>query len=47
VAAILRSDGGQLIVELTARLLARLVELSLDGVDVIFSDNYFDLLAGR
>jgi beta-mannosidase len=27
--------------------LARLVELSLDGVDVIFSDNYFDLPAGR
>jgi beta-mannosidase len=47
VAAILRSDGGQLIVELTARSLARLVELSLDGVDVIFNDNYFDLPAGR
>jgi len=47
VTAILRSDGGQLTVELTARSLARLVELSLDGVDVIFSDNYFDLPAGR
>lgn len=47
VAAILRSDGGPLLVELTARSLARLVELSLDGVDVIFSDNYFDLPAGR
>jgi beta-mannosidase len=23
------------------------VELSLDGADVIFSDNYFDLPAGR
>ena len=45
VAAILRNDGGQLIVELTARSLARLVELSLDGADVIFSDNYFDLPA--
>jgi beta-mannosidase len=47
VAATLRSDGDQLLVELTARSLARLVELSLDGVDVIFSDNYFDLPAGR
>jgi len=26
---------------------ARLVELSLEGADVIFSDNYFDLPAGR
>ena len=47
VAAALRSDGGQLMIELTARSLARLVEVSLDGADVIFSDNYFDLSAGR
>ena len=26
---------------------ARLVELSFDGADVVFSDNYFDLPAGR
>jgi beta-mannosidase len=26
--------------------LARFVELKLDGVDVVFSDNYFDLPAG-
>ena len=24
-----------------------MVELSLDGADVVFSDNYFDLPAGR
>ena len=34
-------------IDVTARSLARLVELSLDGVDVVFSDNYFDLPAGR
>ena len=27
--------------------LARYVELGLEGADVIFSDNYFDLPAGR
>ena len=40
-------DGGQLRVELCGRSLARLVELELDGADVVFSDNYFDLPAGR
>ncbi|MCB9423424.1 MAG: glycoside hydrolase family 2 protein [Ardenticatenaceae bacterium] len=40
-------DDGQLIVELNGRSLARLVELSLDSADVVFSDNYFDLPAGR
>lgn len=40
-------DDGQLHVELHGRSLARLLELSLDGADVIFSDNYFDLPAGR
>ena len=43
----LRGEGDQLIVEVTAGALARLVELSLAGVDVIFSDNYFDLPAKR
>ena len=28
------------------RSLARFVELALDGVDVVFSDNYFDIPAG-
>lgn len=35
----------RLVAQLRAESLARLVELSLDGVDVIFSDNYFDLPA--
>jgi beta-mannosidase len=43
----LRSEKGQLIVGLTSRSLALLVEVSLTGADVVFSDNYFDLPAGR
>jgi beta-mannosidase len=43
----LRSEQDQLIVELASRSLARLLELSLEGSDVIFSDNYFDLPVGR
>jgi beta-mannosidase len=35
----------RLTIELSARSLARLVECSLTGADVIFSDNYFDLPA--
>lgn len=42
-----RSEENLLHIELAARSLARLVELSLDGADVVFSDNYFDLPAGR
>ncbi|MBN1657718.1 MAG: glycoside hydrolase family 2 protein [Anaerolineae bacterium] len=38
---------GLLAVELSARSLARLVECSLAGADVVFSDNYFDLPAGQ
>ena len=38
---------GQLSIDLSARSLARLVECSLTGADVIFSDNYFDLPAQR
>jgi beta-mannosidase len=37
----------QLIINLMAQSLARFVELSLDGADVVFSDNYFDVPAGR
>jgi beta-mannosidase len=33
-------------IQLTADSLARFVEISLEGQDVIFSDNYFDLPAG-
>jgi len=40
-------NGAQLSIKLTAASLARFVELSLDGADVLFSDNYFDLPAGR
>jgi beta-mannosidase len=36
-----------LAVRLTSKSLARLVELSLEGADVVFSDNYFDLPSGR
>jgi beta-mannosidase len=47
----LRLQGDQLSVELRAKSLARFVEISLDegceSVDTIFSDNYFDLPAGR
>jgi len=34
-------------VELEARSLARFVQLDLAGADVVFSDNFFDLPAGR
>ena len=43
----LRRQDQHLILDLTARSMARYVELSLEGVDVVFSDNYFDLPAGR
>jgi beta-mannosidase len=47
VKANLRAEKDQLIIELSAQSLARLVEVALDGADVVFSDNYFDLPAGR
>ncbi|RLC86719.1 MAG: glycoside hydrolase family 2 protein, partial [Chloroflexi bacterium] len=40
------TDGG-FEVEVTAQRLARFVWLELDGADVVFDDNYFDLPAGR
>ena len=46
VTADLRDENGKLIVELTSRSLALLVEVSLTGADVVFSDNYFNLPAG-
>src|SRR5512136_713883 len=42
-----RQEGGQLVFEAKAKSLARFVELALAGVDVVFSDNYFDVPAGR
>ena len=40
-------EGGTVAIDVTARSLARMVELTLVGADVVFSDNYFDLPAGR
>lgn len=40
-------ESGALLIRVTAHRLARFVELSLAGADVVFSDNYFDLPAGR
>ena len=40
-------QDGQVAIELTADTLARFVEVAFDGADAIFSDNYFDLPAGR
>jgi beta-mannosidase len=34
-------------ITITAKAYARLVEIALEGVDVVFSDNYFDVPAGR
>ncbi len=34
-------------IELTSKTLAKLVEVNLEGADGVFSDNYFDLPAGR
>jgi beta-mannosidase len=42
-----QSQDGDLIVELSSRSLAPLVEVSLEGAEVVFSDNYFNLPAGR
>jgi beta-mannosidase len=47
VMALLRIDEDRLEVELSAHSLARILELSLEGTDVVFTDNYFDLPAGR
>jgi beta-mannosidase len=43
----LRVDQGKIYIDLNSRSLARLVECTLDGADVVFSDNYFDLPADR
>jgi beta-mannosidase len=47
ITANLHSQNGELVVELTSHALALLVEVSLAGADVVFSDNYFNLLPGR
>ncbi len=40
-------EKDQLIVNLSAKSTALLVEVSLPGSEVVFSDNYFNLPAGR
>jgi len=35
-----------LVIDLTSSSLARFVELSFEGLDIVFSDNYFDIPAG-
>jgi beta-mannosidase len=47
IAASLAEDNSALVITLTARSLALLVEVSLDGAEAVFSDNYFNLPAGR
>ncbi len=41
----LREDS--LVIHVTAHTLARFVEVALEGADAVFSDNYFDVPAGR
>jgi beta-mannosidase len=41
-----RVQGMTLYVDVFAHSLARFVELSIDGMDAVFSDNYFDIPAG-
>jgi beta-mannosidase len=47
ISAQLSLEGEDLHIELTSTSLARLVECALEGEDVVFSDNYFDLPVGR
>ena len=42
-----RQEGDRLAFDVSAQSLARHVELALEGADVVFEDNYFDLPAGR
>lgn len=46
-AYLLESEGDTATIELVASSLARFVELELDDADVVFSDNYFDVLPGE
>jgi beta-mannosidase len=39
--------GDELVITLSAKSMARFVELKLSGADIVFSDNYFDVPAGR
>ena len=41
-----RPEGSHAVLTFTSQSLARFVELKLKGADVVFSDNYFDILPG-
>jgi beta-mannosidase len=43
----LKIQNGELVVELISQSLALLVEVSLTGAEILFSDNYFNLPPGR
>ncbi|MBN1922393.1 MAG: glycoside hydrolase family 2 protein [Anaerolineae bacterium] len=43
----LATEGGDIEITLRAASLARFVALAVEGADIIFSDNFFDLPAGR
>ena len=45
ITATLSTKDGVLSIEVSSKSFARLVEVSLSGADVVFSDNYFDLPA--
>ena len=47
LSATVSQSEGALVIEVTAKSLARFVELGLFGTDVVFSDNSFDVPAGR
>ena len=47
VTADVRREGGRLIINVQSKSLARLLELSFQDADAVFSDNYLDLPAGR
>jgi beta-mannosidase len=47
ISATLHHEKDQLVIELTSLSLALLVEVSLTGADIVFSDNYFNLPYGR
>ena len=47
LSAVVHAADERLKITVTARAFARLVELTLEDADVVFSDNYFDLPAGR
>jgi beta-mannosidase len=47
LSTVIEQQGDRLLFEVSARSLARFVELALEGTDVVFSDNYFDVPGGR